>query len=61
MTASFSLGQIIGPAFAGIVYDATGSLTVPSLVAAAGLVLAAVFSLMAEMQRRRSSGRSVAR
>lgn len=53
MTASFSLGQIIGPAFAGFAYDATGSLTVPSLVAAAGLVLAALFSLFAEMQRRR--------
>jgi len=61
MTASFSLGQIIGPAFAGFAYDATGSLTVPSLVAAAGLVLAALFSLMAEMQRRRLSGRSTAR
>jgi predicted MFS family arabinose efflux permease len=52
MTASFSLGQIIGPAFAGFAYDATGSLTVPSLVAAAGLVLAALFSMAAEMQRR---------
>jgi len=61
MTASFSLGQIIGPAFAGFAYDATGSLMVPSLVAAAGLVLAALFALMAEMQRRRSSGRSTAR
>jgi len=53
MTASFSLGQIIGPAFAGLAYDATGSLTVPSLVAAGGLVLAALFSLIAEMLRRR--------
>ena len=35
MTASFSLGQIVGPAFAGFAYDATGSLTLPSLVAAA--------------------------
>lgn len=55
MTASFSLGQIIGPAFAGFAYDATGSLTVPSLVAAGGLVLAALFSLMAEFLRRRQS------
>ena len=45
MTASFSLGQIIGPVFAGIVYDATGSLVWPSLLAAAGLVLAALLSL----------------
>lgn len=45
MTASFSLGQIIGPVFAGIVYDSTGSLLWPSLLAAAGLVLAALLSL----------------
>lgn len=45
MTASFSLGQIIGPVFAGVVYDATGSLVWPSLLAAAGLVLAALLSL----------------
>ncbi len=45
MTASFSLGQIIGPVFAGIVYDSTGSLVWPSLFAAAGLVLAALLSL----------------
>jgi predicted MFS family arabinose efflux permease len=45
MTAAFSLGQIIGPVFAGVVYDATGSLVWPSLLAAAGLVLAALLSL----------------
>ncbi|MBY0319531.1 MAG: YbfB/YjiJ family MFS transporter [Reyranella sp.] len=45
MTASFSLGQIIGPVFAGVVYDATGSLVWPSLLAAAGLVLAALLSV----------------
>jgi predicted MFS family arabinose efflux permease len=53
MTASFSLGQIIGPAFAGLAYDATGSLRVPSFVAAAGLVLAALLSISADFQRRR--------
>ena len=41
MTAAFGLGQIVGPAFAGLVYDATGSLLAPSLVAVAGLVVAA--------------------
>lgn len=45
VTASFSFGQILGPSFAGYVYDATGSLAVPSLVAAAALVIAAVLSL----------------
>ena len=55
MTASFSLGQIVGPAFAGFAYDATGSLAIPSLVAAAGLIFAAVLSILAETQRRRQS------
>jgi predicted MFS family arabinose efflux permease len=53
MTASFSLGQIVGPTFAGFAYDATGSLKVPSLAAAVGLVLAALFSIAAEMRRHR--------
>ncbi len=42
MTASFSAGQILGPAFAGYIYDLTGSLAGPSWCAAAALVLAAV-------------------
>jgi predicted MFS family arabinose efflux permease len=45
MTASFSLGQILGPSFAGHVYDLTGSLAVPSLAAAAALLIAAGLSL----------------
>jgi predicted MFS family arabinose efflux permease len=45
MTASFSFGQILGPSFAGYVYDLTGSLAVPSLAAAAALVIAALLSL----------------
>ena len=53
MTASFSVGQILGPAFAGFVYDATGSLAMPSLVAAAGLVAAALLSIVADGLRRR--------
>ena len=55
MTASFSLGQILGPAFAGFVYDATGSLVWPSLLAAAGLVAAAILALLANTVRPRSS------
>jgi len=51
MTASFSFGQILGPAFAGYVYDATGSLSTPSLAAAVALVLAAVLSVVADRQR----------
>ena len=52
MTVSFSLGQILGPIFAGYLYDATGSLSTPSLAAAAALVVAALLSLLAERQRR---------
>lgn len=46
MTASFGLGQIVGPAFAGVAYDVTGSLLVPSLTAAAALLLGAAFALL---------------
>jgi predicted MFS family arabinose efflux permease len=52
MTASFSFGQILGAAFAGYVYDATGSLAMPLLVAVATLVAAAVLSLVADARRR---------
>ncbi|HQS16184.1 YbfB/YjiJ family MFS transporter [Reyranella sp.] len=52
MTVSFSIGQILGPAFAGYVYDATGSLAMPLLAAVGALVLAAVLSLMADARRR---------
>src|SRR5262245_20918888 len=53
MTASFSFGQILGPAFAGIVYDATGSLAMPSLTAVAALIIAALLSVVADLGRRR--------
>jgi predicted MFS family arabinose efflux permease len=46
MTASFSFGQILGPAFAGYVYDLAGSLAVPLLAAAAALVVAAVLAAL---------------
>ncbi len=52
VTASFSFGQILGPAFAGYVYDLTGSLAMPSLVAVAALVLSALLSVLADAQRR---------
>ena len=52
MTASFSLGQILGPAFAGYVYDATGTLAMPLLAAVGALVLAAFLALMADVRRR---------
>jgi predicted MFS family arabinose efflux permease len=40
MTAAFGLGQIIGPTFAGVVYDITGSFLAPSLTASAALAAA---------------------
>ena len=45
MTAAFGVGQIVGPSFGGVLFDASGSLLVPSLVAAAALALAAWLGL----------------
>lgn len=42
MTASFGTGQILGPIAAGYVADLTGDYVVPSLGAAAALLLAAI-------------------
>jgi predicted MFS family arabinose efflux permease len=47
MTAGFGCGQMIGPTFAGIARDASGSFVLPSLCAAAGLVVASVLALRA--------------
>ena len=52
MTAVFSAGQIVGPAFAGYLYDRSGSLAGPSWCAAAGLVVAALLALAASTSRR---------
>lgn len=50
MTAVFGVGQIAGPSFAGLVSQKTGDFTLPSLVAAAARVAAAVASLAARRQ-----------
>jgi len=44
LTAVFSAGQIVGPAFAGYLYDRTGSFVVPSWAAVAALVMAAALT-----------------
>ena len=44
MTGAFGLGQIIGPALAGVVSDRLGSFTVPSLAAVAALLAAAALA-----------------
>lgn len=45
MMAAFGTGQVIGPVAAGVLADATGSFTVPSLAAAAALLIAAALVL----------------
>ena len=42
MTAAFGLGQIVGPTFAGLVYDATGTFLGPSLTAVGALLVGAL-------------------
>lgn len=44
MTASFGLGQMVGPAFAGFTFGFGDSFLMPSLAAAAALTLAAVLA-----------------
>jgi predicted MFS family arabinose efflux permease len=46
MTAAFGVGQIIGPIVAGTLFDLTGSLTLPTLAAAAALLVACVLALL---------------
>jgi predicted MFS family arabinose efflux permease len=41
MTGAFGVGQIVGPALAGLVFDMTGGFTMPSVAAAGALVMAA--------------------
>jgi predicted MFS family arabinose efflux permease len=42
ITAAFGVGQIVGPTFAGLMYDFTGSFLLPSLLAVGALLLAAL-------------------
>jgi predicted MFS family arabinose efflux permease len=44
MTGAFALGQIVGPAFAGMLSDWLGSFTAASFVAAAALLVAAALA-----------------
>lgn len=48
MTVSFGAGQMAGPWVAGVLAELTGSLWLPSLIAAAVLVLAAALALRAQ-------------
>jgi len=44
MTAAFGLGQIIGPTFAGVLFDQTGSFYSSSLAASGALIVAALLT-----------------
>jgi predicted MFS family arabinose efflux permease len=50
MTAAFGLGQIVGPAFAGAVYDVTGTFLVPSLTAVSTLLVGALLAIVCSTQ-----------
>lgn len=52
VTTVFSTGQILGPAFAGYLYDRTGSLAVPSWAAAIALVIAGLLTIGGTRQHR---------
>jgi len=45
LTAAFGFGQIIAPTLAGVVFDATGSFVLPSLIASAALLIAAILAV----------------
>jgi predicted MFS family arabinose efflux permease len=49
MTASFGVGQILGPLFAGYVYDHMGGFTVPLLAASLALLAAGVLAVTSSM------------
>jgi predicted MFS family arabinose efflux permease len=52
MTAAFGLGQMSGPVLAGLLFDRSGSLHFPTLLAGAALVVAALLAACAEIADR---------
>ena len=58
LTAAFGLGQIVGPAFAGLVHDAATSFVLPSLTAVAGLLVGALLAMTTVDRRDPADGLS---
>ena len=54
MTASFGIGQMIGPVVAGMLFEQTGDLSLASKLAAFALVLAAGLALITQKMRKSS-------
>lgn len=54
MTASFGLGQMVGPVVAGILFERTGDLAVASKLAAIALVMAAGMALITQKLNKSS-------
>ena len=52
MTAAWGLGQMVGPTFAGVLYDLLGSYMVPSLLATTALAAAAALTTSISWSRR---------
>ena len=52
MTAAFGVGQILGPLFAGYVYDHLGGFTVPLLAASLALLAAGVLAITSSVTVR---------
>src|SRR3979409_1610397 len=53
MTASFGAGQILGPLFAGYVYDHIGGFTLPLLAASLALLAAGALAITSSVTLRR--------
>ena len=54
IVAAFGAGQMIGPIFGGYIAETTGSYTLPSLIAAGILVVAAALAITVRVQKSAS-------
>jgi predicted MFS family arabinose efflux permease len=55
MTASFAIGQMLGPTFAGMLFERLGSFRVASLIATVALIIAAALALRISLAADRRS------